>query len=1141
MEPGSRPGDVTTRRGTETGTTLTAPPPDGPRDATGVVFHPISRTKVTPTPVRDTTLTRDRLMSWLRENVSRKLTLVVAEAGYGKTTLLADFSRSGHIRCLWYKLDTADRDWVTFVNYVLAAAREVAPDLGAATSGLLQQMSSLNPSRELVLNTFLSDLDALRDVPTLLILDDYHLADDSEDIQDIMGRLLREAPDSLHFVLLSRRRPGLPLTRLAAQGELAELTSEDLRFSREETDRLFGEVYGQPLEADLVDQIDARTEGWAATLQLLYSSIRGRDRERIRAFVKSLSGAEGPVYDFLAEEVLAELPGHMRRFLTHASLLERVVPGHVAALLADGDQPRPEDVQEWIVEAERLGFLDRRGATRASVRFHPLHRDFFGRQLRLSTDDAAITEMHARVAAATEEDDWLASCHHYVAANRPHDAMRVLGRSVLLALGTGQWGAASQILARLEGVELDPAATVLLARDAIEAGDLERSLSLLEGVPVAGVPALTQALVRQMRVHLAWRQGDVPAYLGEVRRLHEDPSAPSAFRDIAEAHLLIAGIGRGGRLEEVGSYLLRLGEKQSREGYHFYAGISFHNAMLAAVSQGNYEHAMDIGARALEQFRTAGPQHREPGSTQASMATCALELGSRATFAELQKSVCAAKANDPDALLELALASAITGRVSDAVDMCRRATFESAGRMDVGSGNIYLLAMSMANLAAGDAVSASGRLRLADPAFLLDMSGEVDRCLLLSIALLRSGSAAEAKQVADEGLSLATAQGSKRFIARLQVVRAVLDEDGRGLASAIRDAGATGELALLETADAIAAGVHLLENLPGELTQSFQSWPDRWRQVLRRELDAGNTAGGRAAARLLDDYGSLEDVPRLRAFARTYGKSTKLASVGKTLARRASPRLFIHDLGMTTLEVGPRRFTGTQMRRRAASLLCYLISRPSCRATREQVLDDLWPDLEPSSAGNSLNQTLYFLRRDIDPWYDEDISVNYIRLESDMIWVDLEMASVDSLEFYSAARAIRGARFDTDAAASALALYRGRFAVEFEYEEWALGWRERLHALFLAVAFSLQSHWIGTGSWNDAIELAHAVLAIDPQATDIERGLIWLYARAGAHSAAAEQYSHYAESHRSTLGLDPPSFQEIEADRPPEPLGTRRR
>src|SRR5205807_619342 len=146
-----------------------------------------------------------------------------------------------------------------------------------------------------------SELGGLEPRPTVLILDDFHLVDELPDASDLIGRLARDAPPWLTVVVSSRRRADVELARLAAAGELAEITTDDLRFTRDETAELFTSAFSMTLDDDVLATLDARTMGWIASLQLFYGSIRGRARTDIRSLARALSGASSPVYDFLAE------------------------------------------------------------------------------------------------------------------------------------------------------------------------------------------------------------------------------------------------------------------------------------------------------------------------------------------------------------------------------------------------------------------------------------------------------------------------------------------------------------------------------------------------------------------------------------------------------------------------------------------------------------------------------------------------------------------------------------------------------------------------------------------------------------------------------------------------------------------------
>ena len=190
----------------------------------------------------------------------------------------------------------------------------------------------------------------------------------------------------------------------------------------------------------------------------------------------------------------------------------------------------------------------------------------------------------------------------------------------------------------------------------------------------------------------------------------------------------------------------------------------------------------------------------------------------------------------------------------------------------------------------------------------------------------------------------------------------------------------------------------------------------------------------------------------------------------------------------------------------------------------------LWPDLDPEAAVNSLNQTVYFLRREIDPDYDDDASFNYVRSEGELLRLDQDLVTSDSARFADAASAaFKGRVIDIDRAVVAIRMYAGRFLPEFEYDDWAAAWRDRLHSSFLHLVHGAQVELVRLRRNTEAIDLTHHALAIDPTSPELERALIWLYASVGASTAAAEQYSHYAAAMRSDLGMDAPRFEDLVA------------
>src|SRR3954471_833459 len=180
--------------------------------------YPIQPTKVQRPRLREETLARGRLLDWLQVKIHHRVVFVVAEAGYGKTTLLADFSRRTRLRTLWYRLDDEDRNWISFLNHLVAAGREHDPSFAEATARLLRDIDGNGATRQSVTKAFVRDFQALGVGGAALILDDYHVVDDAPDIAYIVGELNARAPERGRCVFPARREPSVRVARLRALG-----------------------------------------------------------------------------------------------------------------------------------------------------------------------------------------------------------------------------------------------------------------------------------------------------------------------------------------------------------------------------------------------------------------------------------------------------------------------------------------------------------------------------------------------------------------------------------------------------------------------------------------------------------------------------------------------------------------------------------------------------------------------------------------------------------------------------------------------------------------------------------------------------------------------------------------------------------
>jgi DNA-binding SARP family transcriptional activator len=288
-------------------------------------------------------------------------------------------------------------------------------------------------------------------------------------------------------------------------------------------------------------------------------------------------------------------------------------------------------------------------------------------------------------------------------------------------------------------------------------------------------------------------------------------------------------------------------------------------------------------------------------------------------------------------------------------------------------------------------------------------------------------------------------------------------------------------------------------------------------------VDDTTSASRLQAAAILDAVGSEEDIPRLRAMSRSHRGARH---VGKKLARTLAPRVLLEDLGRVQIQAGDRIAYGTSVRRKVLACLVFLGSRPSFSATRDQVLDALWPDLSPEIAVNSLNQTIYFLRRIFEPDYKEDLSPEYVHHDSDVLWLDQDLVRARSAECWSLLQRLPAHPQPADVEALC-SLYSGKFALDFAYEEWAVSYRDALHAAYLQVVETAVAEDTRTGHFDRGLKVARRALEIDSEAEHIELSLLRLYRRIGAHAAAAEQYAHYSAMLRTELGVEAPPLDSL--------------
>ncbi len=550
------------------------------------------------------------------------LVLVCAPAGFGKTALLADWLRSGGRPVAWLSLDAGDNDPVRFWRHVVAALDRARPGTGERVAPLLGPPPS---SFEGLVTALINELAAQSgENAIVLVLDDYHLIN-ARQVHASLAFLLEHLPPGLHLVLASRSDPPLPLARLRARGQLAELRADDLRFTAEEAAALLRESAGAALPGAAVAALVARTEGWAAGLQLAALSLRGRSD--IAGFVAAFSGSHRYILDYLTGEVLDGLPEQVREFLLETSVLERLSGG-----LCDAVTGR-DDGQAMLERVEQAGlFLMPLDEVRGWWRYHRLFADLLRARLQQQRP-GRVAVLH-RAAAAWYEEHGLAddAVGHALAAGDTAWAARLIEQHFDATLYLRSEGATAQRWLAALPAELVQTRTRLLLAQVLLAATLGRAeameppLDAAERALADAAPAADEPFEPSVG-KAASMLGNIPALIalhrGFLAQLRGDAESTAAFASQALAELgggerLLSSIAQGllaaaewlrGRLAEAEQAFM-----SSIAGWHAGQPISWGVYQLGQVqrAQGRLDAAAETYQKTLDIAAESGPPPAGP-------------------------------------------------------------------------------------------------------------------------------------------------------------------------------------------------------------------------------------------------------------------------------------------------------------------------------------------------------------------------------------------------------------------------------------------------------------------------------------------------------------------------------------------------
>jgi LuxR family maltose regulon positive regulatory protein len=595
---------------------------------------PLLTTKFYIPPVRSEVVSRPRLIERLNAGVHRKLTLVSAPAGFGKTTLIAEWihglgahhylarpalaPRQGHggqasepgkgrdapRQVAWLSLDEGDNDPVLFLHCLIAALQRLDETIGQGAQSLLQ--SPQLSSGQGLATQLLNDISTFPS-PFILVLDDYQAIRRAE-IHEMLGFLIDNQPPQMHTVIATRRDPRLPLARWRARGESTEIRASDLRFTVEEARDFLNQRMGLDLTAGLVEALEARTEGWIAGLQLAALALQGtislRGSHDPADVVRQFSGSDRYVIDYLVEEVLQRQPAHVRRFLQQTAVLKELSAPLCDYVRFGEAKPRTgwEDSATILREVERANlFLIPLDNRREWYRYHHL----FAEVLATTGDEGETQALHRRAASWYEAHGRLSrAIRHALAGGDLKNVVRLIK---VAAPDQLQHGGFVRVLSWLDALPDEVVRSdtelatykgyILLWRGEIEAA--ESYADAAEGSLPQEAPAATRGRLLTLRAHLCSDRGPkLIHYATEAIELM-DESTPFFYG----AALLMLAVGHkmSGNVAEMMDIYCRLARLEKQRN-PFMAATAIAEMADVLRLQGKRREALALCQRAMEEY-----------------------------------------------------------------------------------------------------------------------------------------------------------------------------------------------------------------------------------------------------------------------------------------------------------------------------------------------------------------------------------------------------------------------------------------------------------------------------------------------------------------------------------------------------------
>lgn len=1032
-------------------------------------------------------LLRHRLIDAIHTHLDRKLILISAPAGYGKTTLLTEFASDTDLPVCWYTLDPFDRDFHIFIEHMIAAISHRFPAFGKRSRAFLQDVK--DPGRDLypLVATLVQEIyDAIPEY-FVLVLDDQHAVEDQEQINEFLDLFVTYVDENCHLILSSRTLPALPnLSLLVARRQAAGLSIDELRFTPEEVQALALQNYNLKLSMEQATTLAQETGGWITGL--LLTAIP--HWEQARRQVPTGGRIQVDLYDYLSKQVLDQQSDRLRDFLLSSSVLDELSPALCTEVL---EINRVDDLMAQL-RTRNLFVIEFEGDG-GRLRYHDLFREFLRTTLRRQSE-ARFRELTRRAAEAyADRGEWERAASRYLSLRDYGSMIQIIERTAADLFHAGRWDTlAGWIDALPEEMRLaKPDFLVRRGNIYADRGEHSQAIRLYD----QALEAFAEADDRTGEAYALAMKGYVLRFKGQYTQ---------AVDSCQEALLLVDGTTARQRVasalayRNVGLCQFRLGkltkgQEALEQALRLYmdlnapydVGMVHHDLGLGYELSGDLEGATTHYQAALQHWQQLG----NPGpwaNTLNSLGVIHYLLGQYDEASQALNEALA-KARQSGNLRVEAFVWASLGdlhRDLGTYEQARQAYregLEAANRAGAGFVVMYCLdALGNISRLQGDLNQARNRLLEAEKqAQEHGSTYEIGLCQTsLGILATDEGDLETARHHLGRAIELFEAGGFRQQLSRARLYHAQV----AFLADDEQEAMAELELAL-----------NLVEQLNAD--QFLVVEGQRLSSLLSRAVERG--IGETVLPHLLE---------RIKAYQSTLAERPE-----PSIPDEPEHTLAIYAMGQPRVELNGENVQWATAQSR--DLFFCLLHHPQ-GLRKEEIGEIFWPDHPPVKLDSIFRSTLYRLRRSLfreSVIYDEGI----YRFNQEIdYWFDVG-AFEELLD--QADQAIEKER-EIAILEDALALYRGDH-LEGIYDEWCTLERERLRGRHLVALDKLAGLYADRRDLQRAIELYQQLLARDPYHEAAHRELMHCYYRQGDRAAAIRQYQSCAELLLEDLGLSP--------------------